>query len=620
MPFRRAREQPVALIAQVVAAGLFGSGALAQTPPIAASSSAGQVPAGQSSAGANTNSAAWFVVGGADPSAILQALRGGRALLCETRRCAIWDTATRTSTPTEGVSVPTDRLAHIGRRDGDVLAVAGTGTNRPQIWDHVTGHWSTGAALPEPLREIRLAELGDGRIVAAGETSAGRARAYVADRHLTGWSVLIDGPPDRSHASIFPMEWGALLSTGVRVWRHVIGTEGWQRLEPAIPLSALAISVKPWGAEVLLTYQDGGRWSASLVGRDGQLRPVADLPNAGSRFGLISIGTSGADNMWLLSADKDYYLWRRPDEPPLALPSDLIALSPNVVATDDEHLLGIALSGPLIEMALNGIGPSGRACDGLLRYLSTRTAYRASGSERALVSVQCREEARRGGAADLLALVRSWAADSTRADIGRALECALQDKDAVGELPEWLRSGMDEHARSVCYQSLATWPGTDGVWKPALDRAVYERPDHWYVDGAIIEWASMTSTPEMHERLLPVVRAAATHHAVGFDALRSAVCVTDPGSSEARRQACSELASQHESDWRHREADLEAQHQRNASVKRHIPLVIASTVVVGGAVTAAYAARDNDAGRGIAVVSGALAGATIGLPLSRSAR
>ncbi len=93
------------------------------------------------------------------------------------------------------------------------------------------------------------------------------------------WST---GPQNRSQASIFPMEWGALLSTGVRVWRHVIGTEGWQRLEPAIPSSALAISVKPWGAEVLLTYQDGGRWSASLVGRDGQPRPVADLPNVGS--------------------------------------------------------------------------------------------------------------------------------------------------------------------------------------------------------------------------------------------------------------------------------------------------------------------------------------------------
>ena len=183
---------------------------------------------------------------------------------------------------------------------------------------------------------------------------------------------------------------------------------------------------------------------------------------------------------------------------------------------------------------------------------------------------------------------------------------------AVEELTGWFGSRMDEHAKAVCYESLASWPGSDGLWKPALDGAIYEQSDRWYVDGAVIEWASKIATPDARDRLLPVVRAADAHHAVGFDALRGAVCVTDPASSEAQRTTCVALASQHESDWRQQESDLEAQRQRSAATKRHIPAIIASTVVAGGAVGAAYATRDSDVGRGIAVASGATAGAALG--------
>ena len=92
---------------------------------------------------------------------------------------------------------------------------------------------------------------------------ARRTRAYIADPQLHAWSILVDGVEHETQASLFPMEWGALLSTGVRMWRFSIGTEGWHRLEAAIPLSAAGIAVRPWGDEVLLTYQEAGRWTAS---------------------------------------------------------------------------------------------------------------------------------------------------------------------------------------------------------------------------------------------------------------------------------------------------------------------------------------------------------------------
>ena len=361
--------------------------------------------------------------------------------------------------------------AGLGRRDG---------TTPPDIG--AKGHHCRSLC-----REIRLVELLDGQIVAAGETlPARRTRAYIADPQLHAWSILVDGAEHETHASLFPMEWGALLSTGVRMWRFTIGTEGWHRLEAAIPLSAAGIAVRPWGDEVLLTYQEAGRWTASIINRAGQLRPTAALPNAGASFDLTAIGTSSATNMWLLSADKQDYLWRRPDEPPIALPPDLIRLSSKIVATDDEHLLGVARTGPLVEVALNGSHPPGHACDGLLRYLSGTPAPRSYGSEFGMVSVECRQDARRGDAPAVLALVRSWAAASDRADVGRAFECALQDEHAVGELTGWFGGRMDEHAKAVCYESLASWPRSDDLWKPALDGAIYKKSDRWYVDGAVI--------------------------------------------------------------------------------------------------------------------------------------
>jgi hypothetical protein len=617
--FRRRTRQPLfGVSVALLSAAIFGSRALAQNGErVAEGSSVAQVTAGRSIAAGGDRTAGWFVVGGTGRVTLLQALGDGRALLCDDGRCVVWDRVGGISTPTDGISVSVDALAHFRRSNGDVVAVDGSRKSTPKIWNHVVGHWTTGAPLPEPLRDIRIAELVDGRIAAAGETSGvRRARAYVADAQLRAWSLLIDGPDDVTHPSLVPTESGAILWAGERIWRYVVGTEGWRRLTTTIPTSARSVSLAPWGDELLLTYQEAGRWTASIVGRDDQIRQTAALPEARTGFGLTSIGTAGPTNMWLLSADKDKYVWRHPDEPPIVLPSDLVALSPKIVAIDDKHLLGIALSGTLVEVALDGIGPPGRTCNGLLGYLSGTSGLRSSGSELELVRPGCRDEAKRGEAPALLALVRSWAVGGERANIGRAFECSLQDARVVDELPRWFRGGLDEHARSVCYRSLATWPGAEGVWTSALENAVNEQSDRWHVDPAVIEFASTNPTPEARDRLFPLVRSAGLHHAVGFDALRSAVCVADPFASDGRRQTCREFASQHETEWHQREATLEEHRQRSASVKKHLPWMIGATAVSGGAVGAAYATRDTDVGRGIAVASGALAGAAMGFTVA----
>jgi hypothetical protein len=173
-------------------------------------------------------------------------------------------------------------------------------------------------------------------------------------------------------------------------------------------------------------------------------------------------------------------------------------------------------------------------------------------------------------------------------------------------LPRWLEEKKGT-AGVVCYQSLADWPGADNVWKPALESAVWKLGDTWFVDSAVIALAAAVPTTEMRDRLTPTLRLAAKRQAVGFDALRDQVCAPVPTASEARQQTCAELASQNNAEWRRRKDEIEA---RPSSP---VPKVLVATAVYAGAIGGAYATRNGDAGRGIAITAGALGGATLGL-------
>lgn len=555
--------------------------------------------------------AAWSVIGGANPPTILQPLGAGRALVCDERRCAIWDHAVGRWTETAPAPLPAGPVSHLRRRDGAVVAIDGSRKAPPAIWSQATGHWTSGPPLPEVLSDLQTAELDDGRIVAGGWAPAvRRTRAYVADPQLRGWSILVDGLPGLPNPNIVPTRWGALLFTTGGCWRYTTGVEGWREIPLALPPSARFASLNEWGGEVLVTARRDDRWTAWIIDRDDRLRPAATLPATKTRLGLVPIPASDRPKMWLVSADADDYLWREGDEGPIPLPAALPVLA-SLVALDEQHLLGVQLSGAVVEVALDGTGPPGRSCEGLLRYLSRTPTPASSESDFALAGARCRAEVRRGEAPALVGLVRTWSRDHERQEVGRSFECAIQDDESIEALPGWIRGGMGEAARTTCYQSLLSWPAARGAWQAALDHSVYQRADRWWVDPALIRLASLVATPDLRERLVPVVRAAYAHRAGGFDPLRDRVCVSDSGVSDARRRTCEDLAAQHESEWRQQEENL--LQQRRASPPSRLPLIAGATAVLAGAVGAAYVTRESDAGRAIAVGAGALGGAALGI-------
>src|SRR5581483_3302413 len=121
----------------------------------------------------------WFLVGGAHQPTLFQALGAGRALVCNDRRCDVWDGAAGAWKPTGAVVLPLNTLSSLRRQDGAVVAVDGARKIASAIWSPVTGRWTAAAALPEPLNQLRTAQLSDGRIVAVGQWRTG-LRAYVA--------------------------------------------------------------------------------------------------------------------------------------------------------------------------------------------------------------------------------------------------------------------------------------------------------------------------------------------------------------------------------------------------------------------------------------------------------
>jgi hypothetical protein len=560
----------------------------------------------------------WLLVGGVTNPTIAQPIGAGRALVCAEGRCWIWDSGAIGWTSTDYVAFPTDNLSYLRRRDGNVVVIDGHGVRASEIWSPATGHWTAAAPLPEPLEDLRTVQLADGRIVAAGDASSiRRPRAFVADGELHAWSTFIDAPPILpTHALLVPIPSGALLFSAETVWRHTSGTEGWKTvslLEAAPPQFSLRFD---WGDDVLLVMQRQDKRDTVVVGVDGRLRSATSLPYANDGFGLIPVATTGGAKMWVVVAGTSTFLWRRPEEALIPLPPSGIRPFAKVVALDDQRLLGIDASGAVMALALDGKAPPGAPCDGLFRYLSQTPSPTLPVSEFELVSARCRDAARRGEAATLLALVGRWIDQPERADTGLAFACSLQDDRAIKRVSQLFAGEKKGSARAACYQSLPTWPAAEGVWKIALDHAVYSTGDRWQVNPAL---GSLTraATSEVRDRLIPVVRAAAVHHAEGFEALRDRVCVPDAMMSVARRQACDELASLHEADWRRPEIP-EAEHPPShlAKLLEGSAILVAASAVVAGAVVASYSTRNENLSRGIAASAGVVGGATIGFAVA----
>ena len=558
--------------------------------------------------------AAWFLVGGVFQPSLVQALGGGRALVCNDQGCQVYDRATGGWTPTGSVVLPLNTLASLCRRDGAVVAVDGARTVASAIWSPATGRWTTAAALPESLNHLETAELEDGRIIAVGQ-SRSRQRAYVADARVTAWSLLVDSPEGLAAPWSVPTRSGILLFSGEHAWRYTVAKDGWHEVGFGDLSLGRFSTLQAWQDEVLVARAETGE--TTMVARDGSSRRTQTLPSA-SGTGLRRIAGSGAAQAFLVLHGNDTWLWRRPEEPLVPLPPNPIEGSYLTIALDDAHLLGIGSSGAVTELALDGRGPPGRPCDGLARYLGQPQRPTPSVIEMGFVGDGCREQVRRGEAPEVLARVRAWTDEaappaatfgatvqSVNADSARAFACALQDPAALQELPRWLtRSQGRFHA--ICYRSLVTWPGADAVWERALRTVVSKNAAGWYVDRAVIDLVAAVPTREMRERLVSTLRTAAERHAGGFDDLRDAVCKPDPDASGARQQTCAQVASLHQKDWWRQAAEEAAQPTPPA-----YPILIA-TAVLAGATGVAYATRNEGASRAIATTSGALGGLTLG--------
>lgn len=547
-----------------------------------------------------------MLVGGAGQPTLVQSLGAGRALLCNDRRCDVWDQATGAWTPTQAVVLPLNTLSYLRRRDGAVVAIDGARKIASAIWSPTTGQWTPAAALPEPLNQLKTAQIADGRIIAVGQWR-GLMRAYVADSALRSWSRLVDSPEGLSNPQAIPTGSGILLFADQRVWRHTVGVDGWREISVSAHLSGKSSWLMEWADQVLIVLPDKGE--ARLMDRGGDVHPTAALPSR-TGLGFDRIATADAAAVWAVHAGTVTWLWRRPDEDAIPIPTNPIDWPYQIIAVDDSHLLGVGISGAVSVLALDGGVPPARPCDGLARYLAQTLPPMPPVSELALVSLGCREQVRRGQAPEFLALVKSWTSQPDRAESGRALLCALQDTSAIGVLPRWLEENERHHSRTVCYQSLASWPAAEAVWQPALESAVRKHGGAWFVDPAVTALAVAVPTGEVRERLVPTLRIAAQRHAAGFDALRDRVCVPDPTASVARRQTCAGIATQHEAEWRRTKAEADA---KPASP---LPKVQVATAVLAGAVGATYAARNSDAGRGIATTAGAIGGAALGVSLT----
>jgi hypothetical protein len=121
----------------------------------------------------------------------------------------------------------------------------------------------------------------------------------------------------------------------------------------------------------------------------------------------------------------------------------------------------------------------------------------------------------------------------------------------------------------------------------------------WRLSVGLVERAA-TGTPTGRDGFVPLLEAAHARQAVGYDALRAAVCVPDEAASADRARACARLPVEAEEGWR-----------RIDHVERRLFLA-AATAVYAGVATASFVNRNDGGVRQLATVTGAADGVLVG--------
>jgi hypothetical protein len=572
-----------------------------------------------------------WLIGGVVPGVPMFAepLAGGRVLLCVDKRCDLWSPATGRWAPTGSVDLRSWSPPHLRLRGGEVLVMGDDDsratTTATHIWTPATGAWTVGASLPERGNDIQVALLADGRIIVClRDYKSGRRHLFVADDRVRGWTHLTDVPEDLQ--PIFPTATGVfaiggIADEGTKFWRYDLAAHRWVEIA-STGLGRTEHEIA-WNGGLLFLLGRGDKpREGLLVAPDGTITSYPTPFRGQNDFALSRVTPSpgSSDSPLLVQEGRTTYLWTRADESPLVLPPASIIRPSAAVAVDDERVFVVQSDGAVRILSVHDRPPVGPPCAGLATYLGRVFEAGTQPNEAVLwqryssyyaealglVSVECRDEIRRGGVPDLRALIKGWirGANPQLGLTGRVLACAARDPEWLGDVRGWLRDDRFRGARAACAAALLDWPGADATRAKVFDDSVRKGNRGWWeVDEDIAAVLDGENSATVREALLPVLLSATKHRASGYDRFRAAVCVDDGAMSPERKRACADSPGHAEDEWRLHDDD------RNPWV------ALGATLVVAGAITGAYAARDSDGGRAIATGAGVLTGACIGLPV-----
>jgi hypothetical protein len=570
----------------------------------------------------------WSLLGHADAPGFVEPIGPGKALVCSSRRCAVWDVATASSTPTEGTLWWSGQVAHAPLPNGSVIIVDGSNNRPARIWSLSTGRWRDAATPPEMLGQPRIATLADGRIILTGDAwAARRPRAYVADANVRAWALLAEAPtePLASHAvpKLVPVRSGLVLLSynagETPISRFSAATNRWEAVTVDGWTEEHKLLTTVWGDDVVVFARRDRGWDAIVVGPGGEKR--RRLPqglNDGVAPENIS-AAAGAEMLFLQAVGENgkRYVWRRADEAPREIVSVAGASISSLAAVDDRHVVGLVAFAVRL-LSLDDRPDHERPCDGVERFLRdgfgsgpvTKAADPSlpAGFDLTVVSDACRDQVRRGEAPQLLALVRGWTArpEAVWRDLGRTLSCAIQDPGALPAIPSWFSGRGPRVTRSICISELITWPNAEVARAKAFEKLVTSDEYGWDLEEVLPSALSSNPSPALRDELVPALQEAQRQsvqpekrQGADIGALYLQICAGLDEASIDRRTACARGPSGGFQASRHR--------------VKHPVLDIGVTLVAAGLVAGTYAARNSDLGRTMATGAGALGGATLGL-------
>jgi hypothetical protein len=555
------------------------------------------------------------VMGVLDGPGILQPLAAGRALVCGAS-CAVFSAGDGTWTPTSSAKFDLVSMAtRLG--DGSVLVLNNGNSVPPQLWNPSSGTWQEVVAPPSNLSAPQLVTSSEGRaLLASLDARRGHAELRVYGPDASGWKLFTRIERDTDAVEML------VSRTTLTTLSHRAGKLEVERYDSALDRWQGIVKLDDPQAQLRSL---GTLWGIPVLGKAGEVPPKASLLEESGKLTLLptlqaqtsirvrEIPSATRVSFALVVLDGKPYLWRRLDQPLIALPA---GSAEGRLVTLDENTLLLGYDSALWLIPLDGRPPPGQPCDGLERYLdmlgSTVSSYQPSLSPDGSPTVlgqPCREQVRQQRAPALLTRLRRAARGPASAarDLSRILECVLQDSEALAEIPTWFEAQSTATPRVACLQSLVNWPGAEAARTRIIGSSVYgPGGSRWTVDPELrLFLRTQPSSHQLLDELSPALRVAARQRAFGFDELYRGTCRELARASAARAAACADLSKETEKKWG---AEPDSGNGGVATV------IVASSLVVGAVITA-HLTRESNPSRAIAAGSGVVGGFALGATL-----